>query len=766
MVRDPDSLVELFELRPNSPPRSIFAFSVFKDIFTQSSTLRAFIAQANNAASFQSRNGIERVNVQGVTDNYFGDLGVPIVRGRRPTPGELGWAVLSRDCWHQRFNDDVSVIGTDVLVDRRSLRVIGITGAGFNGTNVDWGPDVRVNLQDMTAQGVTIGAPQFVEIIGRLKTEYSLMQAQQEISSLTRHSIEETISGEAGAGLRRSLLQSQFELRPIGLGVSKLRPQFRPALVGMLWGSVLLLLIVTSNVSSILLIRSLATQRLSAIRQALGASHGRIVREQLIEVAVPTCAGSLLALVFVFVAAPMLAAFLPSNQFDYGAVHPISLFLHLDSRGLLVCLTACAVAATGAALGPAWRSASANINLLIRRRATDIRYRRSQLGLSGLQVAISIVLTVSAGWSLRSVANLREDPTGLDIAHIATFSIDTELNHYEPANTRSLQMRLLSEVRAIPGVAEAGISANPVLQGTGISISVVGPGRHSDDRAGPNSSVNLIGNGYFAAMGMRILQGRTTWQLNDLTGPTTPVVVNEAFAKHFLHSDRLLGWQFATGWEFVRPVYTVIGEVADSKYRSIIETTPPTFYIPRFETLHPPSGFVLNVRTHENAKATINSVRNILRSIDPALPISHMATLEEDLEASLSPQTFVLKLALGFALIGILLSIVGLYGVLAQFVASAKRDIGIRVALGAGLTDVVLAILRPILFAVLGGGLVGAIASVFVGRFMGDVVPNVRLADPVVIGATALVLAVTTISSAVPALRGLDINPAVSIREE
>jgi predicted permease len=766
-VRDPDTLVELFELRPNLPPRTVFPEYVYDEIAADSTTLYALVAQSDSTASFQFGNQVERISLQGVTGNYFTALGVPGLHGAFPAAGERGWAVLSFDYWRRAFRGEPSVVGSNVRVDGRTFRVIGVTARGFNGTSADRGADIRVDLRDLNSTPSSTADPQFVEIVGRLRSGSSLSQAQQEIAALARRTTERMIAGESAASLRRSLAESRFELQAIGRGVSWLRTQLRVALIALLGGAGLLLLIVSSNVSSLLLMKVVASDREMAVRLAIGAQRARIIRGQVIEALVPTFFGSALGLALAVVFAPILASSMPAVRSAYGVIRPVSIDLHLDARGMLFCLSLCALAVIAASVAPAWRAAGNKPATALRRPAGGRHYGRSQLALSALQVALSAALIIAAGWLLRSVANLRRLDTGLDLAHVITFSMDTGLNHYGTEQTRSFQSRLLAEVRALPGVEAAGYSASPVLQGIGMVITVVTPGGHAARWTGPNSSVNFVGNGYFASMGMRVLNGRTSCEASDLSGPVTPVVVNEAFAKSFLRGGSPIGRQFATGSEFVVPMFDIVGEVGDAKYRSLAEPVPPTFYIPRFESNRPPTAFVLNVRVRGDAHSVVNPVRRMLHLIDPSLPAYHTATLEEDLEVSLGPERFVLKLASGMAVIAVLLSAVGLYGVLAQFVAGARRDIGIHIALGARSIDIVWLVFRQILSAVAIGGSAGAVGSLLIGASIRSLLYETRLLDSAVFVAAALILGLTTVcGSAIPALRALRVQPATSMRED
>jgi predicted permease len=757
-VRQPGNLVQLTELRSGLPPRTIFPEEVYRQISDTGVSVYDVFAQADAALSFEESGRAERVYVQGVSGNYFSALGVGALRGRLPEPNENRVAVLCYDFWKREFSGDSSVIGQTIRVDGRLFQVIGVTPKGFNGTTIDRGPDVRIPLGDLNSYFTAIGQPLWVEVVARLRPGYSLNQAQQEIVPLVTRVIDQIGTG-------RYAFKSKFELEGIASGTSWLRKGFSFSLMVLLAGTGLLVLVVSSNVASLLLGRVLAGERDTAVRLALGATRRRIFYEWIIVGLVPTILGAVLGLLFAFVAAPLVANWIPAVRSAYDGIRPVSMDLRIDAYVIAFWLSATCVAALAAAVSPAWHAARCHFALALRTPVSSPAHGRMQEALSSFQLSMALIFIVVAGWLVGSLWKLRHIDTGMDVEHVITMSIDTQMNHYTVQQLRSFQENLLDRVRILPGVESAGLSQLPVLQGIGMVIAVVSPGAPA---SGPNAALNYVGDGYLESVGMRLMSGRLFQETDKQDNASlAPVVVNQTFARSFARSNDPIGWQFATGRVFSKPMYQIVGVVNDAKYRSVTDPIAPTFYIPGFDSATPPAAFVLNVRARGKPGGVLTSVRAVVRLLDPTLPIYHISTLAENVQNSLAPERFVATLALGVSVISVLLASVGLYGVLNQFVAGTRRDIGVRLALGARPGDIIGLVSWRLLPILTFGAVLGGVISFGIGRSIRALLFEVPLSDPwVYICAVVLLMLSAVGGAAIPTLRALRIQPAESLRQE
>jgi len=395
-----------------------------------------------------------------------------------------------------------------------------------------------------------------------------------------------------------------------------------------------------------------------------------------------------------------------------------------------------------------------------------VRHRRLQSALCALQVALCTVLLMSDGLLAHSLSNLRNLNTGFDRDHVVIFSVDPNVRGFNSQQNWSLQQRLVEGARALPGVESAALAGRALMRGIGLVNAVVFPRQKGDGIN--NTSYNAVSPEYFDVMGMHMLEGRG-FVAGDTSedGKLANVIVNEAFVRRFLQGQNPIGRQFANGKEFTKPQYEIVGVVNDTNYRSLREIPPPIYYAYKFGPTAYPNSFILHVRTHGDPQAIIQPMRKLLQSIDSTVPFYQVATLSEEIDRSLWQERMLVALASCFGVFAMTLSAIGLYGILAYFVTGRRREIGLRIALGAESRHVIWLVIRRVVPVLVVGIFVGALLSMLAGGWVRSLLYGVQPFDAGSTSAALLLLIAVGIgAAAAPAIRAIRVDPASSLRQE
>jgi predicted permease len=445
-----------------------------------------------------------------------------------------------------------------------------------------------------------------------------------------------------------------------------------------------------------------------------------------------------------------------------GDLRPLALNMSPDARLFAFFLAVSVCTAMLTSLAPIWRLSRNDLNLLLKTPAGEKRHRRLQTVLCALQVAFCSVLLVSALLSYRTISKLRAANPGFDAAHVVTFSIDPGMRHYDAARAWSFRQRLLAGARAVPEVKDAALSGMPLMRGIGLVTSLRMPGQQTAD--GFNTSMNVVSDRYFDAMGIGLLSGRD-FQPQDADLSPEPIIVNVAFAHRFFGNNNVVG-QFAGVIGDGRPQYQIVGLVSDTHYRSMREIPPPVFYQP-FLPRQAANRFLLEVRTTGPPDSMAAQVREVVRSIDPGMPVYQASTLAEEINRSLWQERLTMGLASSFAIAATILSVVGLYGMLAYFVIQHCREIGVRIAIGATTFEIVYLVSRKTLASVVGGLLAGAFLFAAAARSIQAILYGVDAVDRILIGQTLiLITGISAAATLIPSLRAVRVDPAQALRNE
>ncbi|HXS80492.1 MAG TPA: FtsX-like permease family protein [Gammaproteobacteria bacterium] len=358
---------------------------------------------------------------------------------------------------------------------------------------------------------------------------------------------------------------------------------------------------------------------------------------------------------------------------------------------------------------------------------------------------------------------------GFDRELLVRFAFDSALADYDGPATAALQRRLLEETTQLPGVQAAAITGTPIMQGIGLVMTLTPPGGPPEIDSAWNTSANNVTEGYFATMGIELTSGTLVDDDEQVSadGPT-PIVVNAAFARRFFAGMDPVGRVLDTGREFKTPRYRIVGVVEDANYRSLREANPPIFYANplTFREQQFPGTFSLLVRT-TTPDAIIEPVRALVRSIDEALPVLEAVTMSAEVDRSLWRERLAAMLASAFAIIGVATAAIGLYAILAHYVASRRKEIGLRIALGAMVGDVLRLVARRVTRIVLVGLILGISIHLALSRWLESLLYEISALDPITVAITALALLMMSLAAAlVPALHATSVDPAKTLRED
>jgi predicted permease len=780
-VSHPENLVRLVEVHPNDFVTWGLPYDLCEALASRDSSLSEVLCQGETDAAFSDGTSIERVRVHLVSPNFFSSLGVHAHLGRVLTSEDERTAamnaVLSYDFWRRRFRRDPSILGRRIILRGHPFTIVGVSPEGFNGLAVDTSPDLRVPasvdrlVAEPDADMSAAARPQFGQIFGRLRQGVLFERAASEVDArlhaIYTDLLDQIFPRAKGIAPAKRAIDSHLRLESVANGVSTLRTQFSGGLEVLMAGVALLLLMACANVAGLLLARSAVRDQEMSIRLALGASHGRIVRQLLTEGLLLALLGGVAGVLLTRACLPLLIYALPPIRDRAAVLQPLAVHIDIDFRVLVFSIVITLVTAALFALSPALRGARADVASTLRGGRATTRRLLSRNLIVTAQVAVCTLILMGAALLVETLERMRSMNAGFDRDHVVTFTIDASLRGYKPERGRALSKALLEQAGALPGVAAAGIASRALMRGTGMKNTFGAAGSRINASDFLNSSVNSVMPGYFGTLGMRVISGRDfTWFDRNGTAPRK-VIVNQIFARRFFPGRTPIGKLFGgPGPDGVaRAANEIVGVVSDAKYRSLREPIPPTVYNPIVDGFD--SDFILHVRTAQRPETMIAPVRELLRSLDPELPFIEVRSLREEVEASLWQERLLAWLSTIFGGIAALLASIGLYGALDYAVKARTREIGVRMALGAGPARIIGLLSREVLLWIAGGvalGLCGyAAAAVWVERVLYGVGSWDLIA---VVGVLLLVGLLAAIAAAPATYRAVRIDPASALRAE
>jgi predicted permease len=760
-VREPDELVQIYRSWPgitygsNSIPH-------YFDLRDRSGHLFSGVAAwSMEPASISTQGGSEVVLGKMVSANYFQVMGVDAELGRTFIPEEEGRApgaspvvIISHNFWQTRYAGDRNVLGRSLTVNGHPFEIIGVLPAEFRGVIPILLADVWVPLM-MQAEFMpgmdrfNLRGNNFMQVIARLRPGMTSALAQTGLDALTLQLREEMPEDYREPEM---LLVPQSEV--------VLAPEMRNAALGMsgvMMGVVgLLLLIACVNVANLFLARAQDRKKEMGVRLSLGASRGRIMAQLLTESLlfslVAGGAGLLLALVAVKGASRITLPIDIPHSFD----------LSIDLPVLLFSLSVAVAAGIIFGLAPAVQASRPDVVTALKGEisAEGVKGSRTSRLLVMGQMALSFVLLISAGLFIRNLAAATEVDKGFDPENVLVAAMDPSRQGYERERTEQFYRDLLERVRTYPGVTFAALGEQVPLGFSSSDTSVEIPGYEPSPEERMSIGFNRVSPGYFEAMGIPLLEGRGFTDEDGADGPGA-IVVNQRFADRFWPGESPIGKQVSTaGMD-----RTVVGLVPTGKYGSLGEAPEAHQYFPLAQSWG--AGTYLHVRTTGDPEALIAPLREIVRGLDPDLPIFDVKTMNSHLGIALMPARLAGIVLGAFGLLGLVLASVGIYGVMAYSVAQRTREIGIRVAIGANRGDVTGMVVRQGLRLVLVGGGLGLLGALGASQLIKSLLITGRGVDPVSFLAVPLVLgAVALVATYVPARKAAAVDPVRALKFE
>jgi predicted permease len=756
-VARPGELARVIEPIPGRPPVLYLQWDVFEEFRARTRSFSALAAHTDFDLTMDQGESTRTLRGALLSPDYFDVLGVHPLLGHLPAhENEL---LLSYNFWRAEYHADPAITGRVLRLNQQPFTIAGVLPRNFNGVSVESGPQVHLLADAARLVSKTRDVHNCCqwEVAGRLRPGVTPETASRETAESMHAAL--IAAGSKTKPLsdqdRGYIERQRFQVEPLEHGVSRLRDRFGAGLLALFGGSVLLLLLACANIAGMMVARAASREREMAVRAALGATRTRLVRLWLAESSMVAILGGVAGLALAAGALPVVAGRMPPLRDLAAYLVPVALDLRLDWRVFGFAFGLCALAALLAGIAPAWHSTRVALNESLKAGAGDPRRARLRSALTIVQVAICTVVLANSALLIATLRALRAAPAGFDQDRVITFTVDRA--------TGDLAVRLEREARALPGVESAALAARGLMRGSGIKTSVGLPGERSGRDL--NASLNLVSPDYFATMGVRILQGRNL-ALDDgvANRKPRPVVVNQAFVRRFLAGTDPIGRSFGMGIDRVAtPDFEIVGVVSDTRYRSLREPFQPISYQCFCDAAtRGQSAFSLEVRTTSRPETVIAAVR----AIDPTVSYREIRTLAQDVDDSLWAERTLAAIGSAFAGVAALVAAIGLYGLISYTLSQRRREIGIRIALGAGHAQIARAVLVRMLALVAIGAAAGTAIALWTGSLLADVLWEVRPADPRIHVAAWLVLLTAAIAAAaLPAWRAARVDPAKALRE-
>jgi predicted permease len=783
-VPEPDALVNLSA--PGPKPGSqwcsnagncdvVFSYPMFLDLARQQKSFTGIAAHVGFGVNLSIRQQPLTGDGALVSGSYFPVLGLHPALGRLLTPSDddkIGGnyvAVLSYSFWQSRLGGDRSILNEQIIVNGKSMTIVGVAPEGFDGTTLGSSPKVFVPIS-MRAEL----SPRFkdfenrksywIYLFARLKPGVTVNQAKIALNGLYRPIIND-IEAPLQKGMS-DVTMAKFKKKELGVepgkqGQSSMHAEAKTPLLMLFGVTGIVLLIACANIANLLLARGANRAVEMSVRLALGASRRQLLTQLLTESVVLALLGGVASLLVAKWTLAGISSMLPSDT---------TATLKFALQPSVVGFAAAMSVGTGLLFGmfPALHSTRPDLVTSIRANAGQISGARTaarfRSTLVTVQIALSMALLICAGLFIRSLMNVSNVDLGLKVDNVVTFSIAPSLSGYENERSRILFRRVEEELAALPGVTGVTSSLVPLLAGSNWGNDVHVQGFPEGPDVDNNARFNEVGAGYFRTLGIPMISGKE-FSASEASGEERVAIVNEAFAKKFGLGQDAVG-KFMSNRSKDSLNLQIIGVARNAKYSAVKDSVPPIFFLP-WQQDKEVGDMNFYIRTTLPMGQIAQAIPGVMKRLDPALPIGDIKTMPQQIRENVFLDRMISTLSASFALLATLLAGIGLYGVLAYTVAQRTREIGVRMALGADSARVKRMVLRQVGGMMVIGGVVGILAAIALGRAATSLLFELKGYDPLVFVSATVVLAIVALLAAyVPARRASRVDPMQALRYE
>ena len=750
---------------------SVFSYPLYRDFRDRSQLFDGVIARSSSAVNIITNDQAEQAQVEIVSGNFFDVLGVRPVIGRLLsagddiTPGGHPVIVLSHGYWTRKFASSTAILNQTIRVNGLSMTVVGIAPRNFRSVVSSHTPDIyapiamKAQLTPGVMDNLADRRAYWLNVFARLKPGVTWQQATAGMAPLFHTILEQEAAGRgrwSGRSLER-FLAGKLDIQPASQGVNELKRRWETPLVAVMAMAGLVLLIACANVANLLIARAASRWREIAIRRAIGASRWALMRQLLIESLSLSLAGGLAGLILShWIVKGMVGLALGLG----GWVTP-----EIDARVLVFTFAVSVLTGLLFGLAPSISATGGDVAHALKDQGGSFSKVRLRSVLVAAQMALSLVLLITAGLFVRSLVNLLHNDLGFRTERLLVFSINPALRGYRPSTALSLFDRLQERLKTLPGVVAVAAAQHIPLGHSSMGSSIAIEGYQAGEDEEMQARVNVISPGYFSTLGIPLLAGRE-FTAADADGAAKVAIVNEAFAQRYFKGRNPIGTHMARSNGNPKLDIQIVGVVRNSNFASVNEKTERYFYVP-YRQQPSAQRMTFLVRASSDGTALPNGVRNAVREIDPNMPVVDQKWMAAQVEDSLYIQRLIATLSAAFGALATLLATVGLYGVMSYSIARRTPEIGIRIALGATPLRVIALVMRDAGLLALAGLVVGVPCALAAGRLIQAQLFGVGAADAFVIIGAAMALALAAMGAAyIPARRAASIDPLQALRVE
>jgi putative ABC transport system permease protein len=755
-------------------PRTIYTNPLWESLRAQQHVFAGVLAWGDRQFNLAPSGVAQDVRGIYVSGSYFPTLGVRPAEGRLITPdddrrGCPGVAVLGYGFWQERFGG-ASVTGKSISVDGHPFEIIGVSAAGFFGTEVGRTFDVAAPIcSEAIIEGKGSVLDQrsawWLQVFARRKAGISDAEISARLGVLSPQIFAETVPTNWKPSDQKKFLGWALTLLPASTGISYLRRQYDLPLEALMAITGFVLLLACTNIASLLLARSAARSKEIAVRLALGASRGRLVRQLLTESVLLSCSGALVGILFARWGSRLVVDYISTGR------DKVSLNLSLDGRVLV--FTAGAAILTGLLFGalPAFRATRLTLTEAMkgapsRQIKGDTKFRAGRWMVAA-QLAISLVLVATTGLFLRTFANLVNLDMGFDRHNVLLVKMDLHNAAQTGAQLAATREEMLRRVRALPGVISASESMVTPLSGGSWDDFIVVDGPHAPTGDDRDVYLNYVTPDYFATLRSRMIEGRDFGEEDNASAPQV-AIVNQALARKFYPDADPVGKtfrQYETATVLGKPSM-IIGLTDDAKYDTLREDASPTAYFPLAQIKGSLELATMEIRTASRPSQLAKTAAETILAVNKSAAIQ-FTTLAQQVDDSLTQERLLATLSGFFGALALLLATIGFYGVLAYLLLQRRKEIGIRMAMGAQRGAILWLVMRDVAMLLLAGTAAGVGITWAATRFVQSLLFGLEARDPATIaGSAALLAAVALVACYIPARRAMRVDPMVALRYE